>query len=99
MDSKKLHERFGELLEEMANLHRTKGEDYESEEVEFTDYYFSSRDVWLQVNRKALRLRSLINRESMKPNYESMKDNAIDLAVFSLLLAAWIDLEEKDGNS
>lgn len=99
VDNGALHSKFLELIQEIVELNKSKGEDYECADVKFTHYYYNARDLWLQVNRKALRLKSLIGdpKKKKKPNHETVRQNAIDLAAFSLWLAAWIDLEEKDG--
>lgn len=112
-----LFPRCGALIAEIAEIHIKKGQDYEREQnsedpeaVKFVDYYQCVRDLWLQTNRKALRLKSLIPKPQSeftglgnKPNFESIRDNAMDLAAFAIWLAAWAELEEQErvhkGNS
>lgn len=83
--------------DQVIALNVSKGKDYESGGVKFTDYYSCVRDVWLQVHRKALRLKSLLGdpKQTEKPNHETIRQNAIDLAGYALWLAAWLEVEEQ----
>lgn len=102
-----LHEKFDEQLAvlfaecgkkvgEIQDLHRKKGEDYENE-VGFTEYYEEGlRDLWILLNRKTLRLKSLVGREGQvrEPNYEKISEEAMELASFALWFSAWAEIGE-----
>lgn len=102
-DDKRLHSAFldqlgslytkcGHVIHEIADIVEKKGHDYENDEVKFADYYEEGlRDLWLLINRKTLRLKSLIGRGSLVrgPEYEKIEQEAMELASFAVFFSAW----------
>lgn len=95
-----LHGKFRSVHEKIIQDHTSKGEDYESDDVKFTDSYPNLYSLWLQVNRKACRLKALLGDpySQKQPRHESIADNARDLAAFAIWLSGWAELEMEEGN-
>lgn len=85
-----------EILLEAANLQERKGRDYNGAEtsVQQADYY--PRGVWSIldiVNAKYLRMVSVLEQmeNGSAPNFESVRDSALDLINYTSFLAAYMD--------
>lgn len=94
------------VLQEAIELQNLKGRDYNgaTTSVQQADYY--PRGVWSIldiVNAKYLRMVSVLEQmeQGNAPNFESVRDSALDLINYTSFLAAYMDGEvpgQKPGN-
>lgn len=76
---------------EAARLLQKKSQDYNSSGVQREDYFpFGALSYAHEINKKALRLRSLTGSGSA-PNHESIRDSAVDLMNYSMFFVEFID--------
>jgi len=99
LQSGKLESVKEEILTKIRDLNlKTKSEDYNSNGVNFVDYWPElTRDIFLAVHGKTLRLKSLVGRDGpvLIPNHESIEDTSLDLAAYSIWLGVLNRLEEQ----
>lgn len=82
------------VYDKAKQIAHSKQHDYESGLVSFLDYWpEGSRDIWLLVYGKYLRLVSLSNI-GRKAVHESFEDNCADLASYALWTAVVIEHEQ-----
>lgn len=84
---------FLAALDELKQLHLSKGADYADESDPFKNYVCSARDggvepwraAFLRLSEKYHRIINLLNKGG-EPNHESIDDTFMDLAAMSLIV-------------
>ena len=85
-------------LGEAALICQRKSEDYNGGSVSRDAYYpFGLKSYAQMIHTKSLRLVSLCQQGSDKPNFESARDTCIDLINYASFCADWLERNEKES--
>lgn len=87
---------YDQVLQEMAELHRSKNHDYANEDEPLANFILQAEITGLSVDMvffnaisiKAARLKELVGK-GKEPKNEAVEDTIMDMAVYSALWASW----------
>lgn len=88
---------FAKVIEQVIDTHLKKSSDYAGAVDPFKNFKVSASfagvgtgtAILLQMGNKIARLQTLLNSKET-PNFESVEDTILDLAVYAMLYKAWL---------